>query len=66
MEEALKEFIQQAGMRQKVIRIGKCTAENIASQIAVDLAEEVKDCVHVKVWLHETPGSTVIGEWRCK
>lgn len=60
----LFEFIQRHEMRYKVIHFGKCTAENIAHQIADELAERVTDCIHVKVWLHETPGSTVIGEWR--
>lgn len=62
-EEELYSFVVTHEMRYKVIPYGKCTAENIATAIAADLAETVKDCIHIKVWLHETPGSTVIGEW---
>ena len=51
-------------MRYVIIVHGKCTAENISAQIAKEIAEALKNCIHVKVWLHETPGSTVIGEWR--
>lgn len=41
--------------------VGKCTAENISAQLCLDFITFPK--VHyVKVWLHETPDSTVISE----
>lgn len=63
-ENSLLEWCKIHHMRYAIISYGKCTAENIASQIAGEIAVRVTNCYHVKVWLHETPGSTVIGEWR--
>ena len=63
-EVSLFRWCSTFGMKHKIISYGKCTAENIATQLAAELAEQVTECIHVKVWLHETPGSTVIGEWR--
>lgn len=59
-EEELLRWCQQWGMKYKFVENGKCTAENIAMQIAAEVKAKVGDGT-VKVWLHETPGSTAIG-----
>lgn len=58
-EEALFEWAEKFGMKKKIIYEGKCTAENIAKDIAktLRLLPNVKG---VRLWLHETPDSTAI------
>lgn len=60
-EEALYKWSIEYSRKSMVIRIGKCTAENIATQIASDLKQQTKRISGVRVWLHETPDSTAIG-----
>lgn len=59
-EEELREWCMKWGMKYKLIS-GKCTAEWIAENIAGEIATRCDGDVKVRVWLHETPGSTAIG-----
>lgn len=62
-EDALYQWANQYKMKNVVMGYGKCTAENIADEIAYYMSQASKQCRWAKCVLHETPNSTVVGEW---